>query len=611
MIFGPNTQPSSPQSPCRAKCDFPPRAALILISALAILAFVPQQLWALDTSFIPFVGSATDADIELNNNKELKKLLVAELNYQRKENRQLKLYQSSRKIADYERQLLDKRLRAEGYYGATLSSKISDSGAISHTIDPGSLYTIETLDFQLGTVTINQEELPIALHQPLKALAILDARNQLRNLVAKESCLYRVDVQYDATVFHKSHSAKVVFKLKPSLETQFSAVQIVGTETVDPEYLYERISLRPGQCYRRSDIDDARLNLLQTNLLKSASVRETQPDDNGVAVFFEVAERDHKTVSLGAGFRSEEGFGVTTGWQHRNLLGRAQTLDTELYIAQIRQTLSGKLTIPNFLTDKQLLTFYGDLEQEDTDAYQSEEATMGVNITKPLRKRLRGDIGVQADLSSVEEDGDTEEYALISLPMKLDYDHRNSELDPRKGWVTGMTIQPYWDLNNTSTQFLKSSIAISAYLTGSKLPWQPTLAVRAATGSITGANRDDVPANERFYVGGGGSVRGYKYQTLGPLTDGDPDGGLSFTEYSIETRLHWGESWGGVAFIDGGLAYAEEVPSINETLLWGAGVGIRYYTSFAPIRFDVAWPLDRRDDIDASFQIYISIGQAF
>ena len=106
-------------------------------------------------------------------------------------------------------------------------------------------------------------------------------------------------------------------------------------------------------------------------------------------------------------------------------------------------------------------------------------------------------------------------------------------------------------------------------------------------------------------------MRGYSYQTLGPLTDGDPDGGLSFNEYSIETRFHWGQNWGSVLFLDGGFAYSEEVPGVNEDILWGAGFGIRYYTSFAPIRFDVAVPLDQRQGIDDDFQVYISIGQAF
>ncbi len=120
-----------------------------------------------------------------------------------------------------------------------------------------------------------------------------------------------------------------------------------------------------------------------------------------------------------------------------------------------------------------------------------------------------------------------------------------------------------------------------------------------------------MPADIRFYTGGGGSVRGYPFQSLGPLTDDDPDGGLSFTEVSVEMRLRWGENWGGVLFLDGGTAYEDELPRWGNDIRWGAGFGLRYYTSFAPIRFDIGIPLDKRDGVDDDYQLYISSGQAF
>ena len=101
------------------------------------------------------------------------------------------------------------------------------------------------------------------------------------------------------------------------------------------------------------------------------------------------------------------------------------------------------------------------------------------------------------------------------------------------------------------------------------------------------------------------------YQSLSALIGDEPLGGLSFTEVSAETRLQWHEDWGVVAFIDGGFAYPDEQPKWNDDFLWGAGIGFRYFTSFAPIRLDMAVPLDKRDDIDDDYQIYISIGQSF
>jgi translocation and assembly module TamA len=65
-----------------------------------------------------------------------------------------------------------------------------------------------------------------------------------------------------------------------------------------------------------------------------------------------------------------------------------------------------------------------------------------------------------------------------------------------------------------------------------------------------------------------------------------------------------------VLFVDGGNAYADPSPDFSD-LFWGAGVGVRYFTSFAPLRLDLAFPLDRREGLDDGLQVYVSLGQAF
>jgi len=66
-----------------------------------------------------------------------------------------------------------------------------------------------------------------------------------------------------------------------------------------------------------------------------------------------------------------------------------------------------------------------------------------------------------------------------------------------------------------------------------------------------------------------------------------------------------------VAFLDGGNAFASPDPDFSRGLFWGTGFGIRYYTPVGPFRLDIGFPLDRRPEIDDSFQVYLSLGQAF
>jgi len=566
---------------------------------------------ALGMEDLPFIGGKPASKIELaEKNKTLRKILEDELELQQKQNRQLQLYKSPHKIAQFERELLTKRLRAEGYYQTSIRSVTGDEGII-HKVDQGPLYTIGKLIWQLPEGVSRPDDLAIKVGDPLIAENILAIRSELERFIGNHYCFYRVKVNYDAVIYHKNNQAEVTYKLQDSPSTEFGQIAITGEETVDPDYLLDRLELKSGACFRRTALDAARLSLLQTNLLSSVEILEGKYSSDGIPITFRVTERNHRSISFGVGYRTEEGAGFSTGWQHRNLWGRAQQADLKLYVAQNRQALDGKLTIPHFHREDQTVTFFSTLEQEDTDAYKSKLASAGVSVSRDLGKHLRGDLGVQIDFSRIEEEEQLEDYALISIPFKLDYDRRNDPLDPRRGWAAGLGVQPFWNLYDTQTTFIKTSFASSFYHTFYSLPLSPTIALRGAIGSISGADRQEIPANERFYVGGGGSVRGYPYQTLGPITDGEPDGGLSYNEYSVETRLHWGANWGAAFFIDGGYAYKEEVPSVGEDVLWGAGLGLRYYTSFAPIRFDIAFPLDKRDEIDDDFQIYISIGQAF
>ncbi|HEX7656778.1 MAG TPA: BamA/TamA family outer membrane protein, partial [Sphingomonas sp.] len=135
------------------------------------------------------------------------------------------------------------------------------------------------------------------------------------------------------------------------------------------------------------------------------------------------------------------------------------------------------------------------------------------------------------------------------------------------------------------------------------------LAGRVRAGSILGISRDDLAPSRRYYGGGGGSVRGYGYQRLGPLDpNGDPVGGRSLNEFSIEARYRFG-NYGIVPFFDGGNAYESSVPQLSG-LRYGVGIGGRLYTNFGPLRVDVATPLNPRKG-DGKIALYISIGQAF
>ncbi len=567
--------------------------------------------YALDLPKLPFIPYKAGQHIELAGNDALRKILEQELARQRQNNYQLKQYKKPNKIGRYESQLLTTRLRAEGFYAPQVNFYIRDGQAV-YRIEPGPRYHVGEISLQTPKgVDIQRNIIKIQAGDPLLAESVLSAKKRLATYTSSNYCLYQVNTSYRVVIDHQTQSARLIFIIEPSPSVHFGKITFSGLHSIDENYLRARLPIKEGECFNRNRIEKARLALIQTNLLVRATAQVKEPSEGKVPVEFSVTERDHRTVSAGVGFETDEGFGISAGWEHRNLMGRAQTLTVDSHIAQNAQGLLSKLILPHYQRSDQSITIYTDLKREDTDAFESKTGTLGVELSRKITPNLIGLVGVEQSLSQVIEDGEDDRFALLSLPLSLEYDRRSDSLDPQSGFVIAGRVRPYLDTHNTSTTFIKSTLAASSYFTFNQFAWKPTIAMRGAAGSISGIDPEQVPANIRFYSGGGGSVRGYPFQSLGPLTDKDPDGGLSFTEISLETRLRWGKNWGGVVFLDGGVAYEEDLPRWGEDLRWGTGAGIRYYTSFAPIRFDIGVPLNKRDGIDDDFQLYISIGQAF
>jgi len=189
-------------------------------------------------------------------------------------------------------------------------------------------------------------------------------------------------------------------------------------------------------------------------------------------------------------------------------------------------------------------------------------------------------------------------------------DSTDDLLDPRRGSRAFVTVRPYIGEQNGLLEFVIGEFSGSLYVPLDDAQ-RYVIAGRAKLGSIFGAGLERLPADKRFYAGGGQSVRGFAYQLAGDLDDaGDPVGGRSLLEVGAELRVQVTERIGVVPFVEGGRAFDRRIPRFGRELFWGAGIGVRYYTDFAPVRLDVAFPLNPRDR-DNGFQIYVSLGQSF
>ncbi|WP_236984903.1 autotransporter assembly complex protein TamA [Marinagarivorans cellulosilyticus] len=546
------------------------------------------------------------------NNPALQKSVEAMLAEQRATDGKYQRASTLRTSSKYDQDVIRTYLRSQGYYAAQIESTLNE-GQIGHQIYSGERFNIAQLHFDWPN-EISQPPASIvklSSGDPLVAERVLDSLSAIKRWVADEHCLRTIDVTYEAIVNYPTNTAKLTFRLKPSPQVVFGQISYEGHSSIENSYLDGYLNFKEGECFKPRLLDSTRLSLLQTNLLANADPMPGDIVEGAVPVRFRLTERKQRSISGSVGYDADVKTKFSLGWEHRNMFGRGEQLSTELTYSSISQGLEATLTVPHFYSTQQRLTLTGNIAQETTDAYDVYIGEAGANLKRDLTDKLSVNGGANLKFSRVKEFESPEDYALLSFPVSIDYSDRNDPLNPTRGWATGLQVEPFVDLYQTSRRFTRSTIAASTYYTWEKLSIKPTFAVRMATGVIDDSPLADVPADERFYVGGGGSVRGYRYQSIGETnSEGNPAGGLSFSEVSFELRSRFTNSIGVTLFMDGGYAYPTKTPKIGDEFLWGAGIGLRYHTSFAPFRFDIATPLDKREG-DRDIQLYIAIGQSF
>lgn len=549
------------------------------------------------------------------------------------------------KIVKSDMAVLTQILRSEGYYENTikytlLENSKSQTVSLRYDIAQGDQYTIQNIyfDYPPNVSEPVYREILLKPGDPLIAQNVLTAKESLiENL--STSCLFEVDLSYRVILYQSKKTVDITFTLKDSPKAHYGKISFSGEQHTKPEFLAKKLKIKEGGCFSQKQLNASRMALLQTNLLSSAnpipdeSVFKGPPPQEeiqSVDIHFKVVERHYRTVKAGGGYSTDGGPGGRLGWENRNFFGGGERLKVDIKANKLHQYLEAEYIIPYFFSDKQKLIIESNYRGDDTEAYISDSIDVYGIVSRTFGKRITAEVGVGFIHSNVvvfnEEVGVAEgkikeTYNLVLLPLEATYNKRDSILDATTGWSVTTSLTPYADIKKDSVRFLRGSISGTAFFSAKSWPMSPTLAMRIATGSIAGTKLINVPADERFYSGGGGSVRGYAYQYAGEFKGGVPIGGLSMGELSVEARLKVAENWGLVVFADGGYSYPDEMPNFGQDFLWGAGLGLRYLTSFAPFRFDVGVPLDRREYLDSStgemkyiddsFQFYISIGQAF
>jgi translocation and assembly module TamA len=404
----------------------------------------------------------------------------------------------------------------------------------------------------------------------------------------------------------------VEFQVQPGPRALFGHTEIQGLESVSEAYARRRISWTQGEPFNADLLRKTQGRLRATELFALIRVNTAEAIDaeGHLPITIELTERKHRTVKAGISYKTDEGPGVKLSWEHRNLWHQGERLAFEATVSGIAYAAEGSFRKPEFLHPDQTLALNLRLAEDHPDAFTSKSFESTGQIERMLSEGTALSAGLGFKWQEVDQLGRKESFSLFSLPINFDWDTSDDPLDSSRGGRLKCQLTPYRDFSGADLGFVKGYAHYTRYIRLFRTP-QLVFAVRGTLGTMSGAERDEIPADIRFYAGGGGSIRGYAYQAVGPLRENQPIGGRSLAGLSSELRMKVTDTMGFAAFVDGGNAFEAAFPDFNESCRWGAGLGLRYFTRIGPLRFDIAVPLNKREEFDDSFQIYVSLGQAF
>lgn len=468
-------------------------------------------------------------------------------------------------------------------------------------------------------------DLPLAVGDVFSLERYEAAKRELLARLAEQG-RPRAAVEGGADVFVPERAARLTWRVEPGPPVRFGPVRVAGLTRTDEALVRREITLADGDAYSLEAMRETRAGLQSLRIFGSVVVRplpeqETRADDGTVVWPMEVTlhERAPRSVRLGLGWGTDDHLRVQAGYEHRNWLGGARHLDTRLRWSSIERGFQGTLTQPHWLARNQSLRLDARLGVERTPAYDAERLRGELRVARDLDERWSGSVGWAFSWSAVGDangsaDGlldDPERRVFLQGPrFTLRRSTVSSPLDARQGSRVELAVTPWLPGLGSEVGFASIEAHAAAFQ-----PLGPTvLAGRLRLGSLepfSGSSADEIPMPERFYTGGGSSVRGFSFWRLGPReAEGRAVGGASVLEASAELRFPIRGALGGVAFVDAGQVDLEPWGWKPRDLVVSLGGGLRFATPLGPIRLDIARPLNAPEEAGTTW-FHFSIGQAF
>jgi translocation and assembly module TamA len=540
-------------------------------------------------------------------------------------------------------------LHSEGYYDAVVTSTVQPpQGEHNRTI--ATISAVPGPRYRLGEIAITgpdtvppglaREALELKTGDPIVAAQVEAAEANVSLRLPQQGYPFGELGRRDVLLDPATQIGDYTLPVAPGPRSSFGGFTTEGELAFGPRHIEVLSRFEPGELYDSRKVDDLREAMVATGLFSSVAVEPVRtgvPGPDGTErVNLRVVQQagPPRTLAAQAGFATGQGFTLRGSWTHRNLFPPEGALIVSGVAGTLEQGAAVTFRRSNAGKRDRTVSLSLNASRQDFEAFEAFTAQISGRIARestPIwQKRWTWNYGFE--IIATEERRKTPgrtrgdgTYFIGALPAQIGYDRSNNLLDPTKGFRLTARISPELSqrASGSMEQYVRALFDGSVYY-----PFGDSfvLAGRARFGSIMGAPRDEIAPSRRLYAGGGGSVRGFGFQELGPReivpnprfdpenperrpeTLAVPLGGRSLNEFALEGRYRFG-NYGVVGFVDAGQVYESSAPKLSD-LQYGVGIGGRLYTNFGPLRVDVATPLNRRRG-QSRIAVYVSIGQAF
>jgi translocation and assembly module TamA len=522
-------------------------------------------------------------------------------------------------------------MKSLGYYDGTAISAIETipgtAGRVRAVVNAttGKRYTLGSVAIQSGPTVppdLIQRELPLHVGDPIEATRVQGAEANVSMVLPQQGYPFVKLGQRDILLDEVALTGAYTLPVDTGPRSSFGGYTTEGKLAFEAKHVGVLARFKPGELYDNRKVDDLRAALVATGLFSTVSVEPVQtgkPGPDGtqqVDLLVQQQAGPPRTIAVTGGYSTGQGIRLEASFTHRNLFPPEGALILDAVAGTQEQGLGATFRRSNAGQRDRTFSLTASANHQNYDAYDALTTTlagkMSYDSTPIWQKRLTYAYGFEltGTNESVYDFGRMDRrratYFIAALPVQAQFDTSDNLLNPTKGYRLKISVSPETSVRGAIRPYVRTLAEASAYypVTDSLV-----LAGRIRAGSIIGIERDDLAPSRRYYGGGGGSVRGFGYQELGPRDpNGDPVGGRSLNEAAFEARYRFG-NFGIVPFLDVGQSYESSIPT-GKDLRFGAGIGGRFYTNFGPLRVDVATPLARRPG-EAKVALYISIGQAF